>query len=485
MSIICSELHAHRLKRDALVGLQRADDAAGVLLWKKALGHDNEQIHVQADRGDEDQQHQQTVAQRPGQRVAVTDPHPLEQARPALRSARSIGLEEQRAQHRRGGERNHQRHQDRDRQRDGELAEQPAENAAHQQDRQEHHDQRQADRKHGEADLARAAKRRLQARHAFFHVAGDVFHHHDRVVDHEAGGDGQRHQRENVEAVAEQIHHAEGAEDRYRHRDARDDGGADLAQEQKHHDGDQHHRQHQRQFGVVQRGADRGAAIDGDTDVHVGRHGRFQMRQLRLHGVDGLDDVGVRLTVEDDQNRRLAVGHAEIAIVLNGVGDLGDVGEADRRAVAIGDHQRRVVGGNVRLVVGVDLKTPVAVVDRALRAVGVGRGKRGAHVLEPDAVIVQRLRVELDAHRRKARAADIDVADAAQLRQPLRQDVARGVVHLALRHRLRGQRQDHDRRVGRIDFAVGRIARQVGRQVGARGVDRRLRRRARRRRCRG
>ena len=123
-------------------------------------------------------------------------------------------------------------------------------------------------------------------------------------------------------------------------------------------------------------------------DVHVGRHGRFQVRQLRLHGVDGLDDVGVRLTVENDQHRRLTFGHAEIAIVLNGVGDLGDVGEADRRAVAISDHQRRVVGGNVRLVIGVDLKTPVAVVDRALRAVGVGRGKRGAHVLEPDAVIV-------------------------------------------------------------------------------------------------
>ena len=40
--------------------------------------------------------------------------------------------------------------------------------------------------------------------------------------------------------------------------------------------------------------------------------------------------------------------------------------------------------------------------------------------------------------------------------------------------RLRRQRQDQDRRVGRIDLAVGRIARQVGRQIGARGVDRRL-----------
>ena len=302
----------------------------------------------------------------------------------------------------------------------------------------------------------------------------DVLQHHDRVVDDESGGDGQRHQRKDVEAVAEQIHHAERAKDGDRHRHARDHGGAEVAEEQKHHGCHQQHRQHQRHLGIVQRGADCRAAIDSDTDVHVGRHRRFQMRQLGLHGVDGLDDVGVRLAVEDDQNRRLAVGHAEIAQILHRIGHLGDVAEANRRPIAIGDHQRCVIGGNVGLVVGVDLQAAVAVVDRALRAVGVGGGERGAHVLQPDAVIVERLRVELDAHRRKARAADIDVADAAQLRKPLRQNVAGGVVHLALRHRLRGQRQDHDRRVGRIDLPVDRIARQVGRQVGAGRVDRRF-----------
>ena len=37
-------------------------------------------------------------------------------------------------------------------------------------------------------------------------VAHDVLEHDDGVVDHEADRDGQRHQREVVEAVAEQIH---------------------------------------------------------------------------------------------------------------------------------------------------------------------------------------------------------------------------------------------------------------------------------------
>ena len=69
------------------------------------------------------------------------------------------------------------------------------------------------------APLSAASQRRL----ALLDVARDVLDHHDRVVDDEAGRDGQRHQRQVVEAVAEQVHHAEGADQRERHRDARDD----------------------------------------------------------------------------------------------------------------------------------------------------------------------------------------------------------------------------------------------------------------------
>ena len=47
-----------------------------------------------------------------------------------------------------------------------------------------------------------------------FHVAHDVLEHHDGVVHDEADAQRQRHQRQVVEAVAEQVHHREGAEDR-------------------------------------------------------------------------------------------------------------------------------------------------------------------------------------------------------------------------------------------------------------------------------
>ena len=59
-------------------------------------------------------------------------------------------------------------------------------------------------------------------------------------------------------------------------------------------------------------------------------------------------------------------------------------------AVAVGDDQRQVLGRGLGLVVGVDLPVAVAVLDDALRPVGVGRGEHGAHVFEADAVLVER-----------------------------------------------------------------------------------------------
>ena len=156
------------------------------------------------------------------------------------------------------------------------------------------------------------------------------------------------------------------------------------------------------------------------------------------------------------------------------VHDLAHVGEAHRGAVAPGDDQRAVVGGAHRLVVGVDLPAARPLLDRALRAVGVGRGEGGAHVLEPDAVVEQRVRIELHAHRRQRAAAEDHLADAGDLRQALQDHVGGGVVELPAGQRLRHQRHHQDRRVGGVDLAIGGVAAQAGGQVGAGGVDRRL-----------
>jgi hypothetical protein len=63
--------------------------------------------------------------------------------------------------------------------------------------------------------------------------ARDVLGHDDGVVDDEARRDGERHQRQVVEAVARQEHEAESADERQRHGDARDRRRRDRAKKTK------------------------------------------------------------------------------------------------------------------------------------------------------------------------------------------------------------------------------------------------------------
>ncbi|MGY4455580.1 hypothetical protein ACVWZR_010240 [Bradyrhizobium sp. i1.3.1] len=94
-----------------------------------------------------------------------------------------------------------------------------------------HRDQRQGDGDDREADFAGAFERSLHGRHALLEMAHDVLDDHHGVVDHESHRDRQRHQREVVETVAEYVEDREGADQRQRNRDRRDDGGPEIPQE--------------------------------------------------------------------------------------------------------------------------------------------------------------------------------------------------------------------------------------------------------------
>ena len=204
----------HGGKGDRLRGLGDAQDDAGVLHRKKAFGHDDIQDHRQDQGGDRHQQRSRLVLQHPAQGRAVEfdDPvvDPLGGAKepPLL----LLGMFEQPGAHHRGqGQGHHGRNENRHAQGDGKLAEQPAHHLAHEQHRNQHGDERDGQGQDGEGDLLRALEGRLQGRIALFDVAGDVFDHDDGVIHHEAGGDGQGHERQVVQAESQEIHDPEGA----------------------------------------------------------------------------------------------------------------------------------------------------------------------------------------------------------------------------------------------------------------------------------
>lgn len=78
-------------------------------------------------------------------------------------------------------------------------------------------------------------------RQAFLgHDALDVLHHHDGVVNHDTDHQHHGEHGQNIDGQAGDQHHGKGAEQCDGHHDGRDQGVADVLQEDQHHDEHQH-----------------------------------------------------------------------------------------------------------------------------------------------------------------------------------------------------------------------------------------------------
>ena len=136
---------------------------------------------------------------------------------------------------------------------------------------------------------------RGERRLAMLDVAIDVLHHDNGVIDHEADRDGERHQRQVVEAEMHQIHRRERAGERQRNGHAGNERRPEIAQEQKDHHHHEADGEDQRELDVGDRGADRHGAVEDGFDLHRRRNARGELRQFGLDLVDGVDDVGAGL----------------------------------------------------------------------------------------------------------------------------------------------------------------------------------------------
>ena len=146
-----------------------------------------------------------------------------------------------------------------------------------------------------------------------------------------------------------------------------------------------------------------------------------------------------------------------------------------RRAVAIGHDDVVVLARLGQLVVGVDGEGLVRrrrCCPSGALTVALASTLRTSSSVRPMAASFAG--IDLHADRRLLLAADQHLRHAGDLRDLLRQDVLGVVVDLDQRQRVGLHRQDHDRRIGRVDLAIGRRVRQVLRQLPGGGVDRRL-----------
>ena len=465
----------HAGEADGLRGLGDAQDHARILHREKALGNHDEEENGGHESGDGDHQRGEAVAQDHLQGAPIPGDDGIEDFLRPIVEAGLFGhrfvLEDARAHHGREGKGDERGDQDGDGQGDGELAEEPAHNVAHEEQRDKHRDERNGQGHDGEADLLAALEGGVHGAHPLLDEAGDVLDHDDGVVDDEAGGDGERHEGEVVEAVAQQVHHAEGADDGERDGDRGDDGGGEVAEEEEDDHDHQGDGEHELKFDVQHGGADGIGAVGKDPDLDSGGEAGLQLGQEFLDAVDDGDDVGAGLALDVDDDRGLAVHPGGLLGVFGGVDDGGYIGGADCGAVAIGDYHGLVIAAGNKLVVGADGVRLAGAVESSLGLVHVGRRQCGAQVFEAEVVGGKLGGVGLDAHGGLLAAGDGDQSDAGDLGDLLGEVGVGGVLDLVQGQRVGVERQRHDGRVGWVHLAVDGWIGQICWQKAVGGVD--------------
>ena len=194
----------------------------------------------------------------------------------------------------------------------------------------------------------------------------DVFQHDDGVVDDEAHGDGQRHEREIVQRIADDIHQRCCAEQRQRHGDAGDDRRPEVAQEKEDDHHDKRAGQQQGEFDISDRRLDRRRAVDDRVDADGGRHGVQDLRQHILYLLDRIDDVGAGLLEHLQDDAGMVVLPGEHLRVFRSVNRGSDIADAHRRAVPVGNNDVVPRRGGHELIIVVDGEIVQCATDRAL-----------------------------------------------------------------------------------------------------------------------
>jgi hypothetical protein len=135
--------------------------------------------------------------------------------------------------------------------------------------------------------------RGLRGRQPFLAAAaGDVLDDHDGIVHHQAHPQRQPAQGHEVQREPAEVDEAEGGDHRYRDGGGRDQGEAQVAQEEQQHEQRKAAAVEDRAADVLDGTLDIAGIVDGHADPEL-REVRAQAPHLLLHGTGHLHGVGV------------------------------------------------------------------------------------------------------------------------------------------------------------------------------------------------
>ena len=203
----------------------------------------------------------------------------------------------------------------------------------------------------------------------------DRLDHDDGVIHHDADREHESQQRDRVGGETQSQHHGEGADERDRHRDQRDQRRPDVAEEEEDHD---HHEDEGLAQGLdhlVDALLDEPGGVVGDLVGKLAGEAPGEPLQLGPHPFRDADGVGTRCLIDGDQGTRLAVVAAERIGCPRPQLDPGHVPDPDEGAIRVGaDDHVLELGGVGQPPLGLDVELELLVVADRLRADPSGRG---------------------------------------------------------------------------------------------------------------
>ena len=237
------------------------------------------------------------------------------------------------------------------------------------------------------------------------HHPFDVLHHHDGIVHQQTDGQHHGEHGQDVDTEAERREHPEGAQQHHRHRQGGNQRGAEVLQEQIHHQEHQHNGFHQRvhhpgdRLGYHRRGLER---ID---HLHPFREEGPQVLDGLLDCLGGFQRVGPGGQLNGHTRGRLAVIQGAERGVLRTQFNPCDIAQAHLRAIAVDLHQDIAElfrgleagladNGRVQLLTGYRRGTA----QLAAGYLHVLRGNGVTHIHRGQLITVEHGRIQPDAH---------------------------------------------------------------------------------------
>ncbi|MNS12661.1 hypothetical protein D3C72_442290 [compost metagenome] len=173
----------------------------------------------------------------------------------------------------------------------------------------------------------RFARRFPRRQPLFAHDALDVLHHHDGIVHQQADRQHHRKHGQGVDAVTKGIEHGKGAEQHDGNGDGRDERGAEVLQEQVHHEEHQCDGFEQRFHHVLNRGFYEGGGFIGNFVFQPMREILGQLIQAVDDQLRGRHFVRAGGQFYPDTRRLIAVKPAQVVVLFGAHFDGGDVAE--------------------------------------------------------------------------------------------------------------------------------------------------------------